>query len=180
MSPGSTTAASTFTHHGQPRPGAEWRIECQPESHDLSFTLLDIVLRLSSLLLLGGARARRGFQDVCVIAGIDDLSLFHLPTDFSVAHPVVLQNLLHFCSLLRVYLEHPANDMAAFPRQQPQNSPRASDYLLFLARRRRRRCFARWLLFAMRGLVAIVTSLPLVLRVCREHISLRHIVQCTF
>lgn len=67
-----------------------------------------------------------------VIRSIDDLARPLLPACLNVVHPFIRQDLVECCSLLRIDLQHTANDVPTFPRQDAEKSPRAFDYLLAL------------------------------------------------
>jgi hypothetical protein len=58
-----------------------------------------------------------------------------LGTDLAASDPFVFNNLIKCSTLLRVDLQHPADDMPTFSREQAQQAPRTLDYLWRLSAR---------------------------------------------
>lgn len=67
--------------------------------------------------------------------GIDNFTSHVLSAGLNVLYPVIRQDLVESRSVFRVGLQHAANDVPAFPRQDPEKSPWALDDLLALPRR---------------------------------------------
>lgn len=82
-----------------------------------------------------------------VIGSIEDLARSLLLTCLNVAHPVIRKDLVESRSLLRIDLQHSADDVPTFPRQDAEKSPGTLDNFLALtlllgARREGRSLFA--------------------------------------
>ena len=83
--------------------------------------------------LAGHCRALRGrLKNVGVVGGIDNFARIFLTASEDAAYPVIRKHLIESCSLFRVHLQHAADDIPTFPRQDAEKSPRTLDDLLTL------------------------------------------------
>ena len=67
-----------------------------------------------------------------VAGGTDGFTILVLPACLDVPYPVIRQDLVECRSVFRVGLQHAANDVPTFPRQDPEKSPWALDDFLAL------------------------------------------------
>lgn len=91
-----------------------------------------VLHRLDSLVLHFGRRwpSRSRFKHMDVPFRSMNRPIFLLTTHFCSEDPLVLENLFHAGAFCRVNFEHATDNVSAFSREYPEQSPGAFDHLL--------------------------------------------------
>lgn len=98
---------------------------------------------------------------------VDNLARVVLLACMDVSNPVITHDLVQCCSLVGVGLEHTANDVSAFPRQDAEKTPWSLDDFLALPGRLRgglngwclfARCARRTFMGGSAGLASLLLS----------------------